>query len=190
MRRRLEIARGLIHYPKLLFLDEPTIGLDPQTRDHIWVYIKELRETRGITIVLTTHYMEEADRLSDRVGIIDYGKIVALDTPVELKRTLEGDVITVRVKEAEKLYSILSSSVSILKSHVGDGMLELTVRVGEELLPRIVEIAAKSNINVQAVVMREPSLEDVFLHYTGRAIRPEGGGELRGEMAVRRRAVR
>jgi ABC-2 type transport system ATP-binding protein len=190
MRRRLEIARGLIHYPKVLFLDEPTIGLDPQTRDHIWTYIKELKETQDITIVLTTHYMEEADRLSDRVAIIDYGKIVVLDTPTRLKKALQCDIITVTTKSAEKLSTILAEKLEIQKTHVMGDKLELRVDDGEKLLPKVVETAAKNNMNVEAVVMREPSLEDVFLHYTGRAIRPEEGNERGGESAIRRRAVR
>lgn len=190
MRRRLEIARGLIHYPKVLFLDEPTIGLDPQTREHIWTYIKELRETHDITIVLTTHYMDEADKLSDRVAIMDYGKIVALDTSSRLKDTLEGDVITVKTKEAEKLSSVLAGKVSILKAHVVNDTLEITVKSGKALLPRILEIAANSKIYVDSVTLREPNLEDVFLHYTGRAIRAEGGDELHGLSAIRRRAIR
>lgn len=190
MRRRLEIARGLIHYPKVLFLDEPTIGLDPQTREHIWTYIKELKEIHDITMVLTTHYMDEADRLSDRIAIMDYGKIVALDTPSKLKETLEGDVITVKTKEAEKLSSILAGKVNVLKTHIVDETLEITVRNGKTLLPRIVEIAASSNIYVDSVTLREPNLEDVFLHYTGRAIRAESGDELHGLSAIRRRAIR
>jgi len=190
MRRRLEIARGLIHYPKVLFLDEPTIGLDPQTREHIWTYIEELRATHDITMVLTTHYMEEADKLSDRIAIMDYGKIVASDTPAKLKDTLEGDVITVKTKEAEKLSSILTEKISILKAHVVDDQLEVTVRGGKALLPRIVEAASKSNIFVDSVSLHEPNLEDVFLHYTGRAIRAESGDELHGLSAIRRRKIR
>jgi ABC-2 type transport system ATP-binding protein len=190
MRRRLEIARGLIHYPKVLFLDEPTIGLDPQTREHIWTYIKELRETHDITMVLTTHYMDEADKLSDRIAIMDYGKIVALDTSSRLKDTLEGDVITVKTKEAEKLSSVLVGKVSILKDHVVNDALEITVKSGKALLPRIVEIAATNDIYVDSVTLREPNLEDVFLHYTGRAIRAEGSDELHGLSAIRRRVIR
>jgi ABC-2 type transport system ATP-binding protein len=190
MRRRLEIARGLIHYPKVLFLDEPTIGLDPQTRGHIWSYIEELRKAHDITMVLTTHYMEEADRLSDRIAIMDYGKVVALDTPSGLKETLEGDVITVKTKEAGKLSSELTGMNGILRINVFDDGLEVTVRGGKVLLPRIVEIAAKNGIFVESVSLREPNLEDVFLHYTGRAIRPEGGDELHGMAAIRRRQIR
>lgn len=190
MRRRLEIARGLIHYPKVLFLDEPTIGLDPQTRDHIWTYIKELKETHDITIVLTTHYMEEADRLSDRVAIIDYGKIVALDTPTKLKKTLQGDVITVTTKDAQKLSTALAEKLKLKKTHIVDGKLELTVQDGEAFLPKVIETAAENKMHVEAVVLHQPSLEDVFLHYTGRAIRAEGNNQLRGEAAKRRRAIR
>jgi ABC-2 type transport system ATP-binding protein len=190
MRRRLEIARGLIHYPRVLFLDEPTIGLDPQTREHIWSYIEELRKAHDITMILTTHYMEEADRLSDRIAIMDYGKIVASDTPSGLKETLEGDIITVITKEAKKLSSKLTGVNGILRTNGVDDKLEVTVRGGKALLPRIVETAAKNGIFVESVSLREPNLEDVFLHYTGRAIRPEGGDELHGLAAIRRRRIR
>ena len=190
MRRRLEIARGLIHYPKVLFLDEPTIGLDPQTREHIWAYIEDLGRTHDITMILTTHYMEEADRLSDRIAIMDYGKIVALGTPSELKETLEGDVITVRTKETERLSLIIAKRVKIEKTHTSEDKLEITVRDGKALLPRIVEIAANNNVYVESVSLREPNLEDVFIHYTGRAIRTESGDELHGMAAIRRRKIR
>jgi ABC-2 type transport system ATP-binding protein len=190
MRRRLEIARGLIHYPKVLFLDEPTIGLDPQTRDHIWKYIKELKETHDITVVLTTHYMEEADRLSDCVAIIDYGKIVALDTPTKLKKTLQGDVITITTKDAQKLSKALAEKLEIKKTRIVGSNLELTVQDGGALLPKVVETAAENKMHVEAVVLHQPSLEDVFLHYTGRAIRDEGSNERRGKAAIRRRVIR
>jgi ABC-2 type transport system ATP-binding protein len=190
MRRRLEIARGLIHYPKILFLDEPTIGLDPQTREHIWAYIQELKKAHDITIVLTTHYMEEADRLSDRVAIIDYGKIVASDTPAKLKETLEGDVITIKTKDAEKLSSVMTKMAAIRNTRIADDNVEVTVREGKKLLPKIVDLATKNKVDIESVSIREPSLEDVFIHYTGRAIRAEGSNELRGMSAIRRRAVK
>lgn len=190
MRRRLEIARGLIHYPKVLFLDEPTIGLDPQTREHIWAYIKELKETHDVTIVLTTHYMEEADRLSDRVAIIDYGKIVASDTPSKLKGTLEGDVITIKTKDAQKLSSLLAKMVDIRGAHIVEDGVEITVRDGRAMLPKIVDLATMNKVEVESVSLREPTLEDVFMHYTGRAIRAEGSNELRGLSAIRRRAIK
>jgi ABC-2 type transport system ATP-binding protein len=190
MRRRLEIARGLIHYPKILFLDEPTIGLDPQTREHIWTYIQELKKTHDITIVLTTHYMEEADRLSDRVAIIDYGKIVALDTPVKLKETLEGDVITTKTEDTEKLSLIMTKMLRITNTRIADNDVETTVREGKKLLPKIVDLATQNEVNIQSVSIREPSLEDVFIHYTGRAIRAEGSSDLRGMSAAKRRAIK
>jgi ABC-2 type transport system ATP-binding protein len=190
MRRRLEITRGLIHYPKVLFLDEPTIGLDPQTREHIWTYIKELRKIHDITMILTTHYMEEADRLSDRIAIMDYGKIVALDTPPKLKETLEGDVITVKTRDAERFASILGEKAATKKVRIVGGSIEITVQDGEALLPRILEIAAQNNIYVDSVALREPNLEDVFLHYTGHAIRAESGDELHGFSAIKRRAIK
>ena len=190
MRRRLEIARGLIHYPKVLFLDEPTIGLDPQTREHIWAYIRELRQAHEVTMVLTTHYMEEADMLSDRVGIIDYGKIVALDTPARLKETLEGDVVTIKAREAEKLSAILANDMSLQNMRISGGSLELKVPKGKTLLPKILEVATRNGLIVEAVSVREPSLEDVFLHYTGREIRAEASGELHGMAAIKRRAIK
>jgi ABC-2 type transport system ATP-binding protein len=190
MRRRLEIARGLIHSPKVLFLDEPTIGLDPQTREHIWSHIEGLRKAHDVTMVLTTHYMDEADRLSDRIAIMDYGKIVASGTPTALKETLEGDVITVTTKEASKLSSAVAGIAGVLKTNVGGDRLELTVHGGKALLPRIVEAAAKSGIFVESVSLREPNLGDVFLHYTGRAIRAEGGEELHGMAAIQRRRIK
>jgi len=190
MRRRLEIARGLIHYPKILFLDEPTIGLDPQTREHIWTYIQELKKTHDITIVLTTHYMEEADKLSDRVAIIDYGKIVALDTPAKLKETLEGDVITIKTENPQKLASALTKMLAISKTRITDDSVEITVREGKKLLPKIVDLATEYGVDIESVSNREPTLEDVFIHYTGRAIRTEGSSELRGMSQIRRRAIK
>jgi ABC-2 type transport system ATP-binding protein len=190
MRRRLEIARGLTHYPHILFLDEPTIGLDPQTREHIWTYVEELRKAHDITVVLTTHYMEEAERLSDRVAIIDYGKIVALDTPTNLKETLEGDVITVKTQNVEELQSIVTAKINVQKSHIIDKTAEFTVRDGKTIMPRIVEIAAQNNIYIDSISLHEPNLQDVFLHYTGRAIRTDEGGELHGMSAIQRRVIR
>src|SRR3989304_3595132 len=191
MRRRLEIARGLIHYPKVLFLDEPTLGLDPQTRDHVWKYVRELKETHDITVVLTTHYMDEADRLSDRIAIMDYGKIIALDTSAKLKETLEGDVVTIKANNLEALSSLITSKMGLTKVRVKDGALEVTVRQGKSLLPRIVETATANNIFVESISLREPNLEDVFLHYTGRVVCSEGGGkELHGMSAIQRRKIR
>ncbi len=190
MRRRLELGRGLIHYPKVLFLDEPTVGLDPQTRDHIWKYIRELKEAHDITVVLTTHYMDEADRLSDRIGIMDHGKIVILDSPPKLKDTLEGDVVVVRTNKVDELAELIAKSLGFNNKQVVDGALEITVRSGQTVMPRIMELATQNNIYVESLLLREPNLEDVFLHYTGRNIREDTTKELHGAAAARRRAIK
>ena len=190
MRRRLELGRGLIHYPKVLFLDEPTVGLDPQTRDHIWRYIKDLKEAQNITVVLTTHYMDEADRLSNRIAIMDYGKIVILNTPRNLKETLEGDVVVVRTNNIDTLSELVTKWLGFNQKQVVEGALEITVPNGEFAMPRIMELATHNNIYVESILLREPNLEDVFLHYTGRNIREDTTRELHGLAAARRRAIR
>jgi ABC-2 type transport system ATP-binding protein len=190
MRRRLEIARGLIHHPKVLFLDEPTLGLDPQTRDHIWNYIVELSQRENITMVLTTHYMEEADKLCDRIAIIDYGKIIALDEPKRLKGGLEGDIITVKTRMVKQLSGKLNEMKLVKEIKEQEGELKLIVSNGEKFIPRVVEIAASLGIHIESMSIHEPTLEDVFLHYTGREIRAEGGEEYHGMTAIRRRSIR
>jgi ABC-2 type transport system ATP-binding protein len=190
MRRRLELGRGLIHYPKVLFLDEPTVGLDPQTRDHIWKYIKELKEAHDITVVLTTHYMDEADRLSNRIAIMDHGKIVVLDSPSRLKETLEGDVITVRANNIQTLSELVDKWLGLNQTRVVEGALEITVRNGKAVMPRIMELATQNNIYVESLLLRQPNLEDVFLHYTGKSIRQDSSRELHGMAAIQRRAIK
>jgi len=191
MRRRLEIARGLIHYPKVLFLDEPTIGLDPQTREHIWRYISALSKREHITVVLTTHYMEEADELCERVAIIDYGKIIALDTPRRLKDGLEGDRISIKTEGAAALADKLSELKLVRDLNTSRDELKLVTKNGGALMPRIVEIAAGLGVRIESMSMTEPTLEDVFIHFTGREIRSEGGGEeLHGLAAIKRRGIR
>ena len=190
MRRRLELGRGLIHYPKVLFLDEPTVGLDPQTRDHIWKYIKDLKEAHDITVVLTTHYMDEADRLSDRIAIMDHGKIVILDSPQKLKETLEGDVIVVEANNLDLLSDLICKELGFTQNAIVGAALEITVRNGKAVMPRIMELASQNSIYVESLLLREPNLEDVFLHYTGRTIREDTSKELHGAAAARRRAIR
>jgi ABC-2 type transport system ATP-binding protein len=190
MRRRLELARGLIHYPKVLFLDEPTIGLDPQTRDHVWKYIRELKETHEITVVLTTHYMDEADRLSDRIAIMDYGKIIALDTPSKLKETLEGDVVIIKASNPDDIVSLVTQKMGLTHTHVANGTVEVTVKNGKSMLPRIVDTATQNKIFIESISLREPNLEDVFLHYTGRTIRADSNRESHGISAIKRRRIR
>lgn len=175
MRRRLEMARGLMHHPEVLFLDEPTLGLDPQTRWHIWEYIKELK-VKGVTIILTTHYMDEADYLCDRVAIINHGRIIALDTPERLKGLVAGDVITIETSDTDKLTEVLKEWDWVEEAKILDGVLKLNVRYGEAQIPKIIEIANKNGITVDSVGLRKPTLEDIFIHLTGRSIRAEKGG--------------
>jgi ABC-2 type transport system ATP-binding protein len=175
MKRRLEIARGLMHHPKILFLDEPTLGLDPQTRRGIWDYIQKLNKDEGLTIILTTHYMEEADYLCDRIAIIDNGKIIALDTPEDLKNVMGGDVLNLETREVEKLYEILKFDWVKDKKKF-DGYLKVTVVDGGAAIPNILKASSEAQIKIEAVHLKRPSLEDVFIHYTGRTIREQEAG--------------
>ena len=174
MQRRLEIARGLLHFPKVLFLDEPTLGLDAQTRRKIWDYIIEMKEREDVTIILTTHYIEEADKLCDRVAIIDKGKIIALDDPENLKKMVGEDVVSLTVNDSGRLIDELALE-EIRKIVKIEDRLELSVVKGETMIPRIVEIAQKVGVEVKSVSLRKPTLEDVFIHLTGREIREESG---------------
>jgi ABC-2 type transport system ATP-binding protein len=174
MKRRLEIARGLIHEPHVLFLDEPTLGLDVQTRRHIWEYIRTLNRERDVTIILTSHYMEEVDYLCSRVAIVDHGRIVALDTPGRLKEGLGGDVITVMFDGMHQQCEDVLRNISWIKSvSVQDNECRLTVDQGEKRIPEIVTIAQDHGVRVTAIRLDKPSLEDVFIHYTGKSIRAD-----------------
>jgi ABC-2 type transport system ATP-binding protein len=172
MRRRLEIARGLLHEPKILFLDEPTLGLDPQTRNNLWEYIEKLNKEKGITLILTTHYMDEADRLCDRIAIIDKGKIVALDSPEKLKQKIGGEIIEIKSKDFEKLNSKINASWVKKIEKQGNG-LKINVENAENHIAEIVNLAGKNNLEIEAISINKPSLEDVFLHFTGKKIREE-----------------
>jgi len=174
MKRRLEIARGLTHRPKVLFLDEPTLGLDAQTRRHIWEYIRKLNEEAGVTIILTTHYMEEADFLCGRIAIMDHGRFVALDTPARLKDTLGGDVVSLELEgDAAGFLEDLGRLDWIKRSKLHDGVLSLTMERGERRIPELVLLAGQKGLTVSCVHLRKPSLEDVFLQFTGRTIRDQ-----------------
>ncbi len=181
MRRRLEIARGLLHEPKVLFLDEPTLGLDPQTRNHLWEYIARLNDEKGITIILTTHYMEEADRLCDRVAIIDRGTIIALGTTEYLKASIGGDVVTIASPDPDAIADLLTEPwVSGIERH--DGSVLIRLQDADRHIPGIVTDLVRNGIGITSLSVRKPTLEDVFLHYTGRTIREE---EASGKEAIR-----
>lgn len=169
MQRRLEIARGLMHAPKVLFLDEPTLGLDAQTRRKIWEYIMRLNKTQHTTILLTTHYMEEADYLCQRVGIIDRGKIVAIDTPRNLKNTISADVVTLDLECGDYEAFRRLPFVNELVKH--GTRISLSLKNGEHQIPPLMEYAQANAIKVKSVELHKPSLEDVFLHLTGSTIR-------------------
>ncbi|HPE62831.1 MAG TPA: ATP-binding cassette domain-containing protein [Methanothrix sp.] len=179
MQRRLEIARGLMHHPHVLFLDEPTLGLDAQTRRYIWRYILKMNQEEGVTVVLTTHYMEEADHLCERVAIIDQGKIVALDTPENLKDLIGADIVTLEVddgisEEAVEAFSKFDGveEVEVVEAVDQSGsILNLSVDRGEARIPEIVLGACRVGVKIRSVSMHEPTLEDVFLKFTGKKIR-------------------
>lgn len=187
MRRRLEIARSLIHYPKVLFLDEPTVGLDPQSRDHIWNYIKDLKERENITIILTTHYMEEADKLCDRIAIIDKSKIIALDTPQNLKSKLSGETIVIESSDNKLLSENLEDGKLADNIMVTEKELILTVVNAHTALARVVELAVSIGVHIENITIKEPDLNAVFMYYTGRQIREGGGREELSGMAARLR---
>ena len=175
MRRRLEIARGLLHKPKVMFLDEPTLGLDPASRETMWKYIQRLVKEERMTVILTTHYMEEADILCNRIGIIDKGRIVALDTPKGLKAGLGGDVI--RIKTQQQHYNNNSDKISQLdfvrKVEQNDGFLVVSVNNAKRDLPILLR-----HVEAEMAEAASPTLNDVFIHLTGRNIKeqePEGG---------------
>jgi len=168
MKRRLEIARGLLHHPRVLFLDEPTLGLDPQTRNRIWEYILELRRHEGTTIFLTTHYMDEAEK-ADRIAIIDYGKLVAMDSPEKLKHIVGKDIVSVKTDDDARAIEEIRSRYQIEPRHDSDG-LTFEVANGEKFLPIFLK---EFGTKILSVSLRHPSLDDVFLKLTGREIRQE-----------------
>jgi len=172
MRRRLELARGIMHHPKVLFLDEPTLGLDPQTREHIWEYIKDLAEKESMTVMLTTHYMEEAEMLCDRVAIIDQGKIVVLDSPEVLMSRVAGDVVKIKqiMPDIEKIKKL----DYVIKVEEKDSLLYISIKDASKHLQDLLSNTGP----IDFVEVRKGTLNDVFLHYTGREIREseaEGG---------------
>jgi ABC-2 type transport system ATP-binding protein len=171
MKRRLEIARGLLHTPRVLFLDEPTIGLDPQTRKHIWEYVDELRTREATTMFLTTHYMDEAERC-DRIAIIDQGRIVAIDSPSALKASVGKDCVTLDTADNATARTEIARGLGV-EGEVVDEELCLRVDDGEAFVPRLFE---HLTVGVHSINVRRPSLDDVFIEYTGRDMRDAEAG--------------
>jgi ABC-2 type transport system ATP-binding protein len=184
MKRRLEIARGLLHSPRVLFLDEPTVGLDPQTRSSIWSYIRELRQAEDITIFLTTHYMDEAE-YCDRIAIMDHGRIIALDTPSALKAAVGKDRIQVDTTDNDLAVTELRDRFGI-EAHLKEGSVILAATNGERFVPRLF---AELDVSILSVSVARPSLDDVFMSYTGTTIREaesSGAERLAGHLRMRR----
>jgi ABC-2 type transport system ATP-binding protein len=173
-RRRLEIALGLVHEPPLVFLDEPTTGLDPQSRSNLWDHIRRLRSDLSTTVFLTTHYLEEADALCDRVIIIDNGVTVATGTPEELKRRISGDVVTLRVSgSAAEAQKLLATQPIVRDVTLSEGDLRLAVEHGEEALPALLRVLDGAGMTISSISLSRPTLDDVFLTLTGRSLRDD-----------------
>jgi len=175
--RRFEVARGFLNHPKVLFLDEPTLGLDVRARRNLWNYIKLLNEKEGITIILTTHYMEEADYLCHRVAIIDQGRIVAIDNPEKLKQAVGLNLLSLQIDRGSSgsLVDSLKQLGWIKKLEARDGSLELSIDGGEEKIPELIDFADNRGLVISSIKLYKPSLEDTFLHYTGKTIREVEG---------------
>lgn len=187
MKRRLEIARGLLHSPRVLFLDEPTIGLDPQTRAHIWCYINELKRREKVTIFLTTHHMDEAEQC-DRIAIIDHGQVVVIDSPTALKASMGKDTIRLRSENDAEVCARLRAHWDIEARVVDDGV-SFQVAVGEEFLPTLV---SQLGVTIRSISVTKPTLDDVFMSYTGHTIRESeaSDGRQRRERRWRRSKAR
>jgi len=177
MKRRLELVRSLVHRPRVLFLDEPTTGLDPQARIAVWDYLRKIHKEEKITIAITTHYLDEAEALCDRVAIVDYGKLMALGTPAELKRkVMGGDVVEAEFTSLpDEAFGALKDSDFTIQIKRRDSSLTLLVKHGAEAVPKIVELVNAKGGKISSITLREPTLDDVFLHFTGRSIREDTG---------------
>ena len=176
MRRRLELAVGLVHRPKILFLDEPTLGLDPQGRAGFWGFIQKLRSEEGLTVFVTTHYLDEADTMCDRIAIIDHGKIVASGSPSELKDKLGGDIVTLKTAPgAPDMTGVLRLLAGVRSVQVQDGTYRVKCMSGEPFVPLAVEACTRAGAGVTGVTVKRPSLDEVFLEFTGREFREEEG---------------
>jgi ABC-2 type transport system ATP-binding protein len=190
MRRRLELACGLINRPKVLFLDEPTLGLDVQTRTATWNYIHKLKEEYGMTIFMTTHYLEEADALCDRIAIIDKGRIVSIGTPRELKDSLGGDIITISIKESVDVSELIRGVAHVKDVKKENGSYRIKAEFGEVTAPLIIEALRKGGYTVTRLSLTEPTLNEVYLEYTGRTLRDseESKEAIRMQRMILRRA--
>jgi ABC-2 type transport system ATP-binding protein len=179
MRRRLELVCSLINNPKVLFLDEPTLGLDVQTRAATWNYLKELKKKFGMTLFLTTHYLEEADALCDRVAIIDHGKIVTIGTPNDLKKSLGGDIITLSIQDdVTDISDIIERVPRVKEVRRQDGAYRIKVEDGEETAPNIIDAVRTEGHKVARLSLAKPTLDEVYMEFTGKSLREEEGSKV------------
>ncbi len=190
MRKRLELIIGLVHEPRILFLDEPTLGLDVQTRTQMWNYVKEIQGRLNVTIILTSHYLEEIDELAGRVSIIDHGKILITGTPAELKASLKGDIITITLTD-QKSADLMKTVPDVIEvTDAGQNTVKMKVVNADESLPRIINFISKHELSTVRLTVQKPTLDEVFLEYTGRSIREEEGGIDRMKVAMNMRRTR
>ncbi len=190
MRKRLELIVGLVHDPKILFLDEPTLGLDVQTRTQMWEYVRDIQKKLNVTIILTSHYLEEVDALANRISIIDHGKILITGTPEELKESLKGDIVQLTFKNQEDAETMKKFPEATEARDFGPNIVRVTVRNSDEVLPVLIKYVSENNLTIMRMTVQKPSLDEVFLQYTGRDIRQEDAGDVRKMMMNMRRMRR
>ncbi len=190
MRKRLELIAGLVHDPKILFLDEPTLGLDVTTRTQMWKYVREIQEKLDVTIILTSHYLEEVDALANRISIIDHGKVLATGTSDELKSNLKGDIILATMKTDKDAETLMKYPGAIEAKENGPRAVRLKVQNSDEELPKIIQYISGNSLSITRLTVQKPTLDDVFLEYTGNEIRSEEPTDSRQEMMNLRRLRR
>ncbi|HLH85983.1 MAG TPA: ATP-binding cassette domain-containing protein [Thermoplasmataceae archaeon] len=190
MRKRLELIIGLVNEPKILFLDEPTLGLDVQTRTQMWNYVRDIQEKLNVTIILTSHYLEEIDALADRVSIIDHGRVLVTGSPEELKASLKGDVITITLSDRNQVETMKSFDGASDISEMGVNTVRIKVPNADDYLPKIINFISEYKLSTLKLTVQKPSLDEVFLEYTGRDIRTDDSGDARKMMMNMRRIRR
>lgn len=190
MRKRLELIIGLVHEPRILFLDEPTLGLDIQTRTQMWNYVREIQQKLNVTIILTSHYLEEIDALAGKVSIIDHGKVLITGSPSELKASLKGDIITMTLTD-QKSADLMKTVPGVIEVvDAGPNTVKIKVDNADEALPRVINFISQHELSTIKLTVQKPSLDEVFLEYTGRSIRDEEGGMDRMKTAMNMRRAR
>ncbi len=190
MRKRLELIIGLVHEPRILFLDEPTLGLDIQTRTQMWNYVREIQQKLNVTIILTSHYLEEIDALAGKVSIIDHGKVLITGSPSELKASLKGDIITMTLTD-QKSADLMKTAPGVIEVvDAGPNTVKIKVDNADEALPRVINFISQHELSTIKLTVQKPSLDEVFLEYTGRSIRDEEGGMDRMKTAMNLRRAR